>query len=477
MYSTPQHQSAEAVVSVSSLGKAYKIYPSKRDRAKQLIFQNRRKYFQEHWALRNISFDLRRGESIGIVGKNGSGKSTLLQLICGTLKPSQGEVIVNGKIAALLELGSGFNPEFSGRENVYLNASLLGLNKQEIQERLDDILAFADIGNYVDQPVRAYSSGMVVRLAFSVIAHVDADILIVDEALSVGDAYFTQKCMRFIQRFQEKGSLLFVSHDANAILSLCNRALLINKGELKRIGTPKEVIEDYTKDLQKKSLADQNNKINRPERIKELENTANKKRREGIEYSQKNIENEMMKWSDYRCKLINSTNLANKIVITRFDETLTTRETYGGEKAEITNVELENLETDKTIDNIKGGEIVRLRLKFEARTAIGRPIIGFILKNSKGLTILGDNTNNSISENNDFNALEGDKVTTDFVFTVPMLQQGEYMISVSVADGCQAEHEILHWMNDALLLRSQCTSIAAGLAGVPMHSISIEIEK
>ena len=204
-----------------------------------------KKYFSEFWALKDVSFEIRKGETVGIIGRNGSGKSTLLQLICGTLTPTNGSIQTNGRIAALLELGSGFNLEFTGRENVYLNAAVLGLSKSEIDERFDDIAAFADIGQFIKQPVKTYSSGMYVRLAFAVIAHVNADILVVDEALSVGDAVFTQKCMRFIRRYQENGTLIFVSHDTASVQNLCKSGIWLQNGMVEKIGTAKSVSEAY----------------------------------------------------------------------------------------------------------------------------------------------------------------------------------------------------------------------------------------
>ena len=188
----------DVVIRVRNIGKCYQIYDKPKDRLKQALWRGRRQYFREFWALRDVSFDVKRGETLGIIGRNGSGKSTLLQIICGTLTPSEGTVETRGRVAALLELGSGFNPEFTGIENIYLSASLHGLSNAGIEENLDKILAFADIGEFVNQPVKTYSSGMQLRLAFSVIAHIDADILVIDEALSVGDIFFTQKCMRFI---------------------------------------------------------------------------------------------------------------------------------------------------------------------------------------------------------------------------------------------------------------------------------------
>ena len=270
----------EIAIKVEKVGKYFKMYNRKRDIIKQIIL-NKAEYFQRKEALRSISFELRRGESLGIVGRNGSGKSTLLQIICQTLKQSYGKVEVNGRVGALLELGSGFNPEFTGRENVYINGILLGLSKKEVEDRLNAIIEFAEIGEFIDQPIKTYSSGMIVRLAFAVLANSEADVLIIDEALAVGDAYFTQKCMRYIQRFRKTGSLLFVSHDANAILGLCDRAILIDNGIQKLVGSPKDVMEEYTKEIQKRN------------RTKALANRVKSKKRE------KNIEIENIIYEEY----------------------------------------------------------------------------------------------------------------------------------------------------------------------------------
>src|SRR6266542_6439942 len=215
--SSPPAPAPEVAISVRGVGKMYRIYDRPQDRLKQMLWRGRRTYGREFWALRDASFEVRKGETLGIIGRNGSGKSTLLQIIAGTLAPSEGEVTVNGRVAALLELGSGFNPEFTGRDNVFLNGSILGFSREEMAARFDEIAAFADIGEFIEQPIKTYSSGMVVRLAFAVIAHVDADILVIDEALAVGDACFTQKCMRFLRRFMEKGTVLFVSHDISSV--------------------------------------------------------------------------------------------------------------------------------------------------------------------------------------------------------------------------------------------------------------------
>lgn len=234
--------SHDPVVTATELSKVYQVYNHPRDRLLQSLWRNKRQYYKEFWALQPVSFTLDRGTTLGVVGRNGSGKSTLLQLICGTLRPSTGSVMVDGRIAALLELGSGFNLEFNGRENVYLNATLLGLNQSEIDERLDDILSFADIGEFIDQPVKTYSSGMAVRLAFAVQAHIDPDLLVVDEALAVGDELFQKKCYSHLERLKERGSsVILVTHSCPQIIQHCDQALLLHKGKSRLWGKPSRV--------------------------------------------------------------------------------------------------------------------------------------------------------------------------------------------------------------------------------------------
>lgn len=250
--------SDDVAIRTDRLAKCYTIYEHPRDRLKQFIFPRiqrllgrvERDYFRAFWALKNVSFEIKRGETVGIIGRNGSGKSTLLQIICGTLSPTAGDVEVRGRIAALLELGSGFNPEFTGRENVYLNASVLGLTKAETDARFEDIVSFADIGDFIDQPVKTYSSGMVVRLAFGVMVHVKPQILVIDEALAVGDAAFQRKCMRKIEELVASGvTLLFVSHDTETVKKICSRAIYLSQGVVRAFGDAKDICLVYEKEL------------------------------------------------------------------------------------------------------------------------------------------------------------------------------------------------------------------------------------
>lgn len=241
---------SEIAIEIKGLGKCYRIYDQPHHRLLQMLNPRGHRYYREFWALKDISFQIKKGETVGIIGKNGSGKSTLLQLICGTLNSTVGTIKCNGRVAALLELGSGFNPDFTGRENVYLNASILGLGKSEIDLAFDAIVRFADIGNFLDQPVKVYSSGMLVRLAFAVAVHSNPDILVVDEALAVGDELFQRKCFSRIEAIKKNGgTILFVSHAAASIVELCDRAILLDEGELLALGGPQEVVGAYHKFL------------------------------------------------------------------------------------------------------------------------------------------------------------------------------------------------------------------------------------
>lgn len=251
--------SSDPVIRVRQLGKCYHIYDKPQDRLKQSLWGGRRKFYREFWALRDVSFEVGRGETVGIIGRNGSGKSTLLQLIAGTLAPSVGNTETVGRVAALLELGSGFNPEFTGRENVYMNGAILGLSRAEIDARFEAIETFAAIGDFIDQPVKIYSSGMVVRLAFAVSINVDPDILIIDEALAVGDMGFQIKCMERLDQLTKSGiTLLFVSHDVIAVKAFCSRAVYLSEGKVKAAGSASDMVELFLMDIrdaQRKEVA------------------------------------------------------------------------------------------------------------------------------------------------------------------------------------------------------------------------------
>jgi len=453
----------DIAIRASNLSKHYTIRERKRERLKRLVLNKKAEKILRVSALNKVSFEISNGDALGIIGKNGSGKSTLLQIICGTISATSGELEVNGRIAALLELGSGFNPEFTGRENIEINAILLGMKKKEVKFKIKDIIEFADIGIYIDQPVRTYSSGMIVRLAFAIIAHSDPDIMIIDEALAVGDSYFTQKCMRFIQRFKKKGTLVFVSHDPNAVLSVCNKAILLENGEIKYNGTAKDALEIYANQ----------ERIKQSENVEEVKDVRMKQvDEEGKRQTKK--EEYVRKWKDYRTEIINTSKYKNEIELITHDNREIESEDYGGEEACIISTRLENLEKRQDdINIVLGGELVKLNIEFIARKRIESLIVGFILKDDKGLTILGDNSFNSLISDEEYSASQGELIRAEFIFTMPLLRAGHYSITSSIAEGNMNNHNILHWQNDSMMLESQCTSIAAGMAGLPMQSISI----
>jgi lipopolysaccharide transport system ATP-binding protein len=250
--------SSETVLSVQGVSKAYNIYEKPQDRLKQMLFRGRRKYYNDFWALRDVNFEVERGETVGIIGRNGSGKSTLLQIVSGTVTPTTGTVQVRGRISPLLELGSGFNGEFTGRENVFLNAAVLGLSREQTVQRFDEIAAFADIGDFMESPVKHYSSGMFARLAFAVAVHVDPEILIVDEILAVGDAAFQRRCMQKFYEIRDGGcTILFVSHDRYQVNTICQRALYLEQGRQVMFGPARRVVDRYAIDTEEAMLRSQ----------------------------------------------------------------------------------------------------------------------------------------------------------------------------------------------------------------------------
>jgi lipopolysaccharide transport system ATP-binding protein len=422
-------------------------------RLQRLVGLSPKRYFHEFWALENISFEVKKGETVGIVGRNGSGKSTLLQMICGTLNPSQGGIQTYGRIAALLELGSGFNPEFTGHENIFMNASVLGLTKQEIEQRFQKITEFADIGDFINQPVKTYSSGMVVRLAFSVIAHVDADILIVDEALSVGDAFFSQKCMRFLRNFMKTGTVLFVSHDTGAVVNLCNKVIHLEKGQILEIGEPKKIIQKYLATLHK-DQHDQDDLI-----------------KTELELTETNQAEKTEEYRDMREAMINASNLRNDIEVFQFEP----NDAFGTGHAEIISVRLLD-ETDTPMTWIVGGENVKLEIRARANKELVRPILGFQFKDRLGQVLFCDNTY-LIYQHDQIHVKERQEIRAVFEFRLPILPYGQYSFSPAIAEGTQESHVQHQWLHDALIINVHATSSPLGLIGLPMKKITIELIK
>lgn len=439
--------SSDKAIEVRNLSKSYTIYEKPRDRFLQMLARGRKQYFKAYPALHDVSFTIARGETVGIIGRNGSGKSTLLQMICGTLAQTSGEIIARGRIAALLELGAGFNPEFTGRENVSLNASVLGLDNETIRRRLPDILAFADIGEFIDQPVKTYSSGMVVRLAFAVIAHVDADILIIDEALAVGDAYFVQKCMRFLRHFRENGTLLFVSHDAGSVLSLCDRAIWLDGGEVHSVGSAKLVVSQYLEGLYGQSDA---SRTPAPAGARPLVTQAPEDYR------------------DQRQELINGSNLRNDIEVVAFNPDATS---FTEGQVDILDVAI--FDAGQRLSWLVGGEQIQLQVRCRSAEALDQPIVGFFLKDRLGQQIFGENTYLTYMDA-PVTLPAGTEFEATFDFTMPRLTAGDYSLDVGVANGEQDSHRMLNWKYEALVFRVQASSVVHGMIGIPMRRILLQ---
>ncbi len=429
-------------IRVNNVSKIYQVYDKPINRLKQsfmprmqsLFGLSQKNYCREFQSLNKISFEVKKGETVGIVGRNGAGKSTLLQIICGTLSPSSGDVAVNGRVAALLELGAGFNPEFTGRENVYMSASILGLNEGQIDQRYDSIVKFADIGEYLDQPVKTYSSGMYVRLAFAVIAHVDADILVIDEALAVGDAFFTQKCMRFLRTFMEAGTVLFVSHDTASIRSLCQSAVLLNEGCVEMISDAKSVSEHYLEEI-----------------YREQQDV------DGVKDAESN----------------NSPSTPEQEVTPEDDHEYKNKKGFGAGGAEITKVTLSDIKGEP-LTLLTSNQKVRLSIRARSNNDISDVVVGFLVKDRLGQELFGDNTTVSGKASGVF-IHENSAFGTEFVFEMPSLPAGDYSITVAIADGQVLDHVQHHWIHDAIVFKSIPDSPVYGLVGLPMISIECRV--
>ncbi|MDG1581183.1 ABC transporter ATP-binding protein [Pseudomonas sp. GOM6] len=452
--------SSEISIKVESLSKCYQIYDQPRDRLKQFVLpriqraigQPSKQYFREFWALKDVSFEVKKGETVGIIGRNGSGKSTLLQIICGTLSPTAGGIQTHGRIAALLELGSGFNPEFTGRENVYMNGAVLGLSKEDIDQRFSDIAAFADIGDFIDQPVKTYSSGMYVRLSFAVIAHVDAEILVIDEALAVGDAVFTQKCMRFLRKFKEHGTLIFVSHDMSSVLNLCDHAIWLHRGELRQASDSKIVADNYLQYTLQEVYGQE-------AQLKTIDTAEPLTKDHAFTESTKSVdEPREAPLIDYDSQM-------------RISNHLNESNGWRTGAAEIISVRIENLK-DQSTDVFRGGETVRLVITAKALQDLDSPILGFLVRDRLGQDLFGENTL-PFTDLNPSPVNAGLTFESEFVFRLPMLPNGQYAVMVSLADGTLNANVQHHWLHDALILNVSSSRVRWGLVGVPFEKISL----
>lgn len=457
--------SFEPVIQVQGLGKRYELYARPQDRLKQMVLPRIHRqlglepgnYHREFWALHDIDFTIARGETVAIIGPNGSGKSTLLQLVCGTLTPTTGTVQVRGRIAALLELGAGFNPEFTGAENVRLSGLLYGMSETDLAQRYDAIVAFAEVGDFIDQPVKAYSSGMYVRLAFAIAAHMDADVLVVDEALSVGDVRFTQKCMRFLREFQQRGTLLFVSHDVGAVTSLCSRAVWLDRGCLCMDGEAKPTVEAYLAEQHARDRAAVGATIH----------TGSAKAVHTVSATGPAAVHPDV---DPRWPALKAAGGGTRLQVFEFNEMATASE-FGAREVVIEQVSLHDDE-GRALEMVDGGEIVTLTIGARVERRAPNLIFGFYLKDRLGQRLFGDNTYLTTLQA-PVDGRPGQQPSARFTFRMPMLPVGAYSFDVAVASGTQDDHTQQHWIHDALTLRATDSSMRHGLVGIPMLDIGL----
>ncbi|AEA59480.1 ABC transporter ATP-binding protein [Burkholderia gladioli] len=462
--------SSEIAVRISGVAKGFESYRLPADRLKRSLYSllaavtplpALRRAWQARadncvrmfWALREVDFEIARGETIGIIGRNGSGKSTLLQIVCGTLAPTRGTVETHGRIAALLELGSGFDAEYSGRENIYINGQLHGLTRDEIEARVDDIIAFADIGKFIDQPVKTYSSGMFVRLAFAVIAHVDADILVIDEALAVGDAFFTQKCMRFLRRFQQHGTVLFVSHDSGAVRSLCDRAIWLDRGVLRENGSSKSVCTHYFEAFYRQQ---QGEGLAWDKQAGHVRRTHGARRRlPAVDQREKVTARPAVP-----TPALGGTDLDPQALPAHRERELIDEVALLGESG-------------KPIAWITGGDAVTLRIVLRAPDVGMPPCVGFIVKDRLGQAIFSDDT--AFSPASEVTA--GDRWLAEFCFAMPLLPPGDYAISAYVLAEVDGAARVVDCLHDACIVKSESAHLATGIAGTPMTAITLGIDE
>jgi lipopolysaccharide transport system ATP-binding protein len=431
----------ELAISVNNLSKCFKRYDRSVDRLKEILLP-RKKYANIFWALRDINLEISKGQTVGIVGRNGSGKSTLLQIIAQTLTPTTGELSVNGRVSALLELGSGFNPEFTGRENVFFNGRILGLTQKEIEDKFDEIAGFADIGHFIDEPVKTYSSGMFVRLAFSVAINVNPDILIVDEALSVGDGVFVHRCMAKIKEFQDaNGTILFVSHDTGSVSRLCSKVIWINEGKTVEIGKPFDVCKHYQAWIYQEINASSQHDI-----AQRHKHPIEPKQNERIDSKDIDLHSLMLRPYNPFTEMPHR-NFANV-------------ERFGTGRAEI--IDFTILDKDANpLGLAYPRDCIKLKLSIYAHSKIEKPIIGCTIYDRLRTVITAWNT---YQLSIDIRSIElHETLDVMFEFTWPELNSGNYLLEPAIADGSQDSHEMLDWLQCAAVISSSVSDVTLGI--------------
>lgn len=418
------------VISVNNLGKTYKLYAKKSDRLREAVSISHKQYHQDFHALQDINFEVYRGETLGIIGTNGSGKSTLLKILTGVVTPSSGEYSIHGRISALLELGAGFNPEYTGLENIDLSNTMLGCSGEEAQRRKEEIIQFADIGDYINQPVKNYSSGMFARLAFAVAISSEPEVLVVDEALSVGDVFFQNKCYRKFDELKHKGvTILFVSHDIGTVRQLCSRVLWIERGVQQMIGDSKEVCNAYSNSIRVKSSGRNVIKETHPDEASD----------------------------DYHIE---------HFTMYEFPEIRYSAESQLNPKVRI----LSAFFTDHThsiVTDLTGGNEYTFSLVFQSDIDLDQCITGFVIENTLGQWII--NCNSAICGKKATFSVQGNSVIkTDFRFTLPQLLEGEYIIGAAVSNGTMEAFEVLTWLYQIMNIR--ITNVGANSAVIDVDA-------
>ena len=410
------------VIQVKDLTKMYKLYDKPSDRLKEALGLTRKKLYKEHYALHDVNFDIYEGECVGIIGTNGSGKSTILKIITGVLTPTTGSVQVDGKISALLELGAGFNMEYSGIENVYLNGSMIGFSREEIDAKLQSILDFADIGDFIYQPVKTYSSGMFVRLAFAVAINIDPEILIVDEALSVGDVFFQAKCYRKFEEFKEMGkTILFVSHDLSSIGKYCDRVVLLNKGEKLAEGGAKEMVNLYRRVL-----------VNQYDDADLEENTDDAEEGQATENQAAGADVSLKAHTGSGKAMKDSLNLNPQLL------------EYGSKLGEIQDFAIRD-DSGMITNVIEKGKTFSVEMKVSFQVDVNDPIFAFTLKDLKGTEITGTNTMYEHTPVKPQKA--GDVRHITFTQVMP-LEAGEYMLCLGCTGYKDGDFTVFHRLYD-----------------------------
>lgn len=415
-------------VTTEHLSKSYPVYARPADRLKELLSFGRHSYHSDFWALKDITLAIRRGTTFGIVGENGSGKSTLLQIIAGILQPTSGTAQAVGRVSALLELGSGFNPEFTGRENVFLNGSILGFSNREMERKFPAIAEFAEIGEFIEQPVKTYSSGMIVRLAFAVAIHMDPEILLVDEALAVGDVYFRHRCLRKIHEMHARGiTIIFVSHETATVKGLCDEAAWLAAGQVAEVGNPERVVSKY---LAAMVMKDSNYVRAHPTSAGEAAADTP----------------EVLPAGEF---VLGIPNIDFR---------------YGSRRAEVLGIAILNSRGQR-IEQTPPGEPIVVRITVKAHERIEQPIVGFMMRNHLGVDFTGINTT---AEGVILPPMRPQEMrTVDFLVQLPILYPANFSLSPAIADGTLDSYETCDWIDNAIALQIEKTRVMYGYIWMP----------